>query len=70
MVVLKEITRACKDQFQPRENLSSQASVDHQMVVPPPRQQGQASALNLELLCIVTAFELLSGQGEYTLLLV
>jgi len=61
MIVLKEIANACKTHLQPREQVSQ--GIDHQLVVPP-RQQDRIPILKLQLLCIVTAFELLSGQGE------
>jgi nucleolar complex protein 3 len=61
MTVLKEIAHACKGRLSPREQVSQE--IDHQMIVPS-RQQDRIPILKLHLLCIVTAFELLSGQGE------
>jgi nucleolar complex protein 3 len=65
MMVLKTIAHACKAHLHPSENFSIQD--DHQSF--PPRQQGRIAILKLQLLCIVTAFELLSGQGALTMLL-
>lgn len=72
MAVLKEIAYACKNQLQSSSEKNSQARDDQPPVVPPnhhhhhqPHQQrDREQVLKLQLLCIVTAFELLSGQGE------
>jgi hypothetical protein len=63
MNVLKEIVHVCKTHLRPMEKSFPQATVDHHQSVAPPRQQDRISVLNLQLRCIVTAFELLSGQG-------